>query len=116
MKKLPPQLARGLAMRLKGAPAPAASAAQGATADAGRQRGADLNQMLARLPAVTLADMQKGEAVMIVSTEGSALQPTVAITLLGGVEPILTASPAGEGTESFLTPWSLASAPGGDQQ
>jgi hypothetical protein len=116
MKKLPLQLAQGLALRLKGATVPAATALQGAAADAGHQHGGDLNQMLARLPAITLADMQKGEAVMIVSTEGSPLQPPVAITLLGGVEPILTASPAGAGTESFLTPWSLASAPGGDQQ
>jgi len=79
-----------------------------------RPRAGDLNQMLARLPAITLADLHKGDAVMIVGTEGSGLQPPVAITLLGGVEPILTAAPAGKGTESLLTPWSLASAPGGD--
>lgn len=71
--------------------------------------------MLARLPASTLADLQKGEAVMIVSTQGSAAHPPSAITLLGGVEPILTAAPA-TGAQSLLTPWSLASAPGGDQQ
>jgi hypothetical protein len=54
--------------------------------------------------------------VMMVSTQGSASKPPVAITLLGGVEAILTASPVGDGVQSFLTPWSLASAPGGDQQ
>ena len=48
---------------------------------------------------------------MIVSTEGSPAQPPIAITLLGGVEPILTAAPSAG--ESFLTPWSLASAPAG---
>jgi hypothetical protein len=71
--------------------------------------------MLARLPASTLGDLQKGEAVMIVSTVGSATLAPVAVTLLGGVEPILTASPS-QSAQSFLTPWSLASAPGGDQQ
>jgi hypothetical protein len=117
MKKLPPQLAQGLAMRMKGISSPAAAApAAGAASDAARPRGGDLNQMLARLPAAVLADLQKGEAVMIVSTQGSSAQPPVAITLLGGVEPMLTASPTGEGVQSFLTPWSLASAPGGDQQ
>jgi hypothetical protein len=30
-----------------------------------------------------------------------------AITLLSGVEPILTASPNGSGAASILTPWSL---------
>jgi len=124
MKNLPPQLAQGLAMRLKGAASSAASPAPPSAtpsstsnpADPARPRAGDLNQMLARLPAITLADLHKGDAVMIVGTEGSVLQPPVAITLLGGVEPILTAAPAGKGTESFLTPWSLASAPGGDQQ
>jgi hypothetical protein len=115
MKKLPPQLAQGLAMRLKGvAPPSDAPAAASAPADSPRSRAGDLNQMLARLPAATLGDLQKGEAVMIVSTQGSADQPPAAITLLAGVEPILTAAPV-TGGQSLLTPWSLASAPAGDQ-
>jgi co-chaperonin GroES (HSP10) len=118
MKKLPPQMAQGLAMRMKGANVrPGAQAGtQGATPAGGeRPRGGDVNQLLGRLPAASLADLQKGEAVMIVSTQGSAGQSPVAITLLGGVEAILTASPTGTGAQSFLTPWSLAGAPGGDQ-
>ena len=71
--------------------------------------------MLSRLPAASSSDLHKGEAVMIVSTQGSPAQPPVVVTLLGGVEPILTAAPSGKGAESFLTPWSLASAPAGDQ-
>jgi hypothetical protein len=124
MKKLPAQLAMGLAMRLKGiappqaAAAPAASGASPAAAGSGapRGRGGDLNQMVARLPSATLGDLQKGEAVMIVSTVGSAKELPAAVTLLGGVEPILTAAPSAQGTESLLTPWSLASAPAGDSQ
>lgn len=112
LKKLPPQLAQGLAMRLKGGTPPAPA---GAPANAAHSRAGDLNQMLARLPAAKLGDLQKGEAVMIVSTQGSAVQPPAAITLLAGVEPILTAAPAGTGVQSFLTPWSLASVPGGEQ-
>ena len=119
MKKLPPQLAQGLAMRLKGGNSPAppaatASPANAAPANAAHSRGGDLNQMLARLPAATLGDLQKGEAVMIVSTQGSAAQPPAVITLLAGVEPILTAAPA-RAVQSLLTPWSLASAPAGEQ-
>jgi hypothetical protein len=123
MKELPAQLAQGLAMRLKAGGShdvshdatPAATPAPAAAADA-RPHGGDLNQMLSRLPAAALGDLHKGEAVMIVSTTGSAGRLPAAITLLGGVEPILTAAPSGKGTESLLTPWSLASAPGGDQQ
>ena len=72
-----------------------------------------MQQMLSRMPAVTLADLQKGDAVMIVTTEGTAETGVTAITLLAGVEAILQASPAG-GASSILTPWSLNGAPSGD--
>jgi hypothetical protein len=120
MRKLPPQMAQGLAMRLKGGgqpPPDAAKPAGDAAAGPGaRPRSGDLNQMLARLPAASLADLQKGEAVMIVSTLGSEGRLPAAVTLLGGVEPILTAAPNGHEADSLLTPWSLASAPGGGDQ
>jgi len=63
------------------------------------------------MPAATLADLQKGDAVMIVATSDSGGAATTAITLLAGVEPILQASPSGG--QSLLTPWSLSGAPGG---
>lgn len=75
--------------------------------------GGDLQQAISRMPAVTLSDFQKGDAVMIVATEtGSNGMPSV-ITLLGGVEPILQASP-NSGASSILSPWSLGAAPGGE--
>ncbi|MGB7560949.1 MAG: hypothetical protein WBL99_05715, partial [Candidatus Acidiferrales bacterium] len=73
---------------------------------------ADLQQMLNRLPPAKLADLQKGEAVMIVSTQGAVAGEVTAITLLGGVEPILAAAPQG-GQAMTLSPWSL-SEPAGD--
>ena len=63
--------------------------------------------MLSRVPAASLADLHKGDAVIIVSTEGGT-----AITLLSGVEPILQAAPSAS-SAAILTPWSL-SAPSGD--
>jgi len=71
----------------------------------------DFQQLLNRMPAVTLADLHKGDAVLIVATEGSASGAT-AITLLSGVEPILQAAPSAS-QAMMLTPWSLG-APGGD--
>jgi hypothetical protein len=70
----------------------------------------DLQQAIGRMPAAKLADLQKGDAVMIVATQGSQDGSVVAITLLAGVEPILQAS----GGQSILTPWSLSGSPGGD--
>jgi hypothetical protein len=73
----------------------------------------DLQQMLNRMPAVALADLHKGDAVMMVTTQGSASSPGTAITLLSGVEPILEAAPKGS-QAMMLAPWSLGGAPGGD--
>jgi hypothetical protein len=120
MRKLPPTMAQRIAMRLKGgapnssaggaagAPAPArASETQGAGGAGGFRQGGtpDFQQMLMRLPVVTLADLQKGDALMIVATEGSAEVPSTAIILLSGVEPILTAAPREAST--ILSPWNL---------
>jgi hypothetical protein len=74
--------------------------------------GGDFQQALALMPAATLADLQKGDAVMIVATSDAGNAGTTAITLLAGVEPILQASP--NGGQSILTPWSLSGSPGGD--
>jgi hypothetical protein len=122
MRKLPSMMAQRIATRLKGgtpnSPAGAAagtasatparaSETQGGGGGGGfRQSGApDFQQMLMRLPVVTLADLQKGEALMIVATEGSADVPSTAIILLSGVEPILTAAPSQAST--ILSPWNL---------
>ena len=87
-----------------------------AGASGGRPSGAggptDLQQLMARLPAVTLADLQKGEAVMIVTTPKGASPAVTAITLLSGVEPILASSPSGA-RSGLLSAWSLG-APGGE--
>jgi len=68
--------------------------------------------MLSRMPAGLLSDLHKGDAVLLVSTEGSDGTGT-AIQLLSGVEPILQAAP-GAGQAMMLAPWSLGGAPAGD--
>ena len=128
MLKLPPQMAQGMAMQLKGGAkgGAAGSGARGASEsgrggeprageEGGNGRGAgrgpaDLQQVLNRAPKATLADMQKGDAVMIVSTEGTTSGGVTAITLLSGVEPILQA-PSGQSVT--LPPWNLGGG-GGD--
>ncbi len=78
----------------------------------GRSGGApDFQQMLSRMPATPLSDLHKGDAVMIVSTQGTGDAGT-AIILLSGVEPILRASPSA-GQAMMMTPWSFG-APAGD--
>ena len=76
----------------------------------------DFQQIVNRLPASTLADFQKGDAVMVVSTQGTDAGGVTAITMLGGVEAILAAAPAGNAAQAMtLSPWSLGGgAPTGD--
>jgi hypothetical protein len=69
---------------------------------AGRRSGGDMEQVLQRAPAIKLADLQKGEAVMLVSTEGA--NEVTAIKLLAGVEPLLE-SP--EASRNLLANWSM---------
>lgn len=92
---------------------PGGSERQAAGRPGGGGGGGDLQQLLSPIPPSTLADLQKGDAVMIVTTEGIAGNDATAITLLAGVEPILEASPKG-GASSILTPWTMSDAPAGD--
>jgi hypothetical protein len=137
MRKLPPPMAQQIAARLKGASAEGQSAAPatGGTGSAansepsarpdgspsggprgmGRSGGGsgDLQQAISRMARATLGDLQKGDAVMIVSTEGGANGVLTVITLLGGVEPILEASPKSSAS-TILSPWSLGTGAGGE--
>jgi hypothetical protein len=75
---------------------------------------ADFQQLVNRLPAATITDFQKGDAVLVVSTQGTETGGVTAITLLGGVEPMLAAAAGVSGQAVTLSPWSLGGAPGGD--
>jgi hypothetical protein len=150
LRKLNPQMAQRIALRLKGIPADAAAPAadgpanaantpqspspRGTPAGAPRAGGAssggpgqggfggmgrtgggppDLQQAISRMPTSALSDFQKGEAVMLVATEGGPGGMPTTITLLGGVEPILQASP-NSNASTILSPWSLGSGAGGE--
>jgi hypothetical protein len=96
----------------QGTPTGAPPAGAGSTRPGGAP---DFQQLLSRLPSSTLADLQlqKGDAVVILATQGSSTSASTAITLLSGVEPILQAAPNAS-QAMMLTPWSLGGAPGGD--
>ncbi len=125
LRKLPPQTAQFMAMRLKGGgsssaqggagPSHNGTAGGGPGGGAGRGAGGgDLQQVLSRVPTASLSELQKGDAVMVVSTEGTGSGEMAVITLLAGVEPILEASPNG-GESMVLPPWSFE-APAGEAE
>jgi hypothetical protein len=142
LRKLPPPMAQRIAARLKGIPADASPPATASSASvnsaqparsggapangtaggaggfggAGRPGGGgapDLQQAINRMPAATLSELQKGDAVMVVTTESGPNGVPSAITLLAGVEPILEASPK-TNASTILSPWSLGAGPGGE--
>jgi hypothetical protein len=84
----------------------------GMGAGGGRAGGGDLSSMVARLPEVTLSTLKAGDALMIVGTQTQAGTTGItAITVLSGVEPLLTAP---GGNTMTLSPWSMGGAPGGE--
>lgn len=115
MHKLPEQMAQGLAMRLKHKPGGHGGAGAsehpgqhaGWKQSGGEQQhgGEDLSQMLQHTPTVQISDLHKGDAVMIVATQGTPESAT-AVTLLAGVEPILTASPSAS-QSMFSASWNV---------
>jgi len=105
LKKLQPQLAQVIANRLHGvAPAEGAPGGGPAGGPAGGGRGpggfgggfgggrgnGDLQSMIDRTPAIKIADLMAGDAIIISSVNGANPEQVTAITLLAGVEAILT--------------------------
>jgi len=125
LHKLPVPMAQMIAARLKGGatagPQASGSAQNGPPAGA-RQPGAgpgnggngnnspgDLSRALQRAPVIQLLDLHKGDAIMVVATEGNSDTTTI-VSLLAGVEPMLQASTSAS-QSMFSASWSLG---GGD--
>jgi hypothetical protein len=125
IKRLPDVMAQMIARRVHPEAAGAAGAGRGAAVPGGRggapgapgagggmgggrgpggPGGGDFQQMLERVPAITLADLKAGEPIVVASTVGKASDHIMAITMLAGVEPILRSPGKPEMT---LGGWSL---------
>jgi len=128
MRQIPPEMAQRIAMFLR-RPAGGGNGSQpsglpaGGGAEAMRSGGAgpggqggspDFQQIIRRMPAATINDLKKGDAVMIVTTQGAG-QEVTALNLLSGVEPILTAAPSQTSAASLLSGWSMGGGEGESQ-
>ena len=110
LHKLPAEIAQRLAARFKRANGGNGNGNEGAGQQAadsgnGQTRSGDSSQLLQRTPTVQIADLHKGDAVMIVATQGTPDAAT-AVTLLAGVEPLLEAPAA---SQNLLSNWSMGS-------
>jgi Cu/Ag efflux protein CusF len=142
LRKLPEMVAKMIAMRASGgadgaggaggaggngaqrppvAPGAAAGGAGGPGGPGGAGggvrggRGGDMQQMLERMPAMKLEELKPGDAIIVSSTEGADPGQVTAITLIAGVEPILSAAPAGSQRAMMLGSWNMDMNMGGMQ-
>jgi hypothetical protein len=136
MRKLPPEMAQRLAARSgqgsggqaghegrpAGAPGPDSGPDSGTAPGPGARPGppnqpgpgqmrprGDTASMLQHAPLVTLAELKKGDAVMVVAAKGGggASDAATAITLIAGVEPLLEGSSRGASDNLFSASWNL---------
>lgn len=116
LHKLPDSMATRLAAMLKSGGQPAGAPPQGAAPTGGPRGGfggprsgmggaPDPQMILSHAPSVQLADLKKGDAVMLVATQGAT--DLTAVTLMAGVEALLEAPAA----SNLLSNWSMG---GGD--
>jgi hypothetical protein len=95
LRKLPADVAQRIAGRMKkSAPGPSPSE--------------DFQRSLGAIAPASVTGFQKGDAVILISTEGTTSGEVTAITMVGGVEPMLTA-PGGTKVIT-LSPWSIGMA------
>jgi hypothetical protein len=109
LRRMPPALAAMMARRREmaangGAPAaeppgPGGPPRQWPRNDGGAPRGPrggmDFQQALERMPALTLAELKPGDAIVISSTSGADPSQVTAIVVVAGVEPLLAGTSQG---------------------
>ena len=131
-RKLDPAIAAMLARRLRPQSADGQTVAGGARPEGARPEGApsageqgppggfrggfgggrgpggggDLQQILERMPQLSLADLKKGDAVIVSSSKTPGDTPVTAFAFVAGVEPFLAAAPRTSGQVN-LGSWNL---------
>jgi len=91
-----------------GSPAPAAPGGPGGPGGRGNfgGGGGDLQQVLDRSPQLSLAELKKGDALIISSSKAADGSAITAMSLVAGVEPFLAAAPRTAGQVN-LGSWNL---------
>jgi hypothetical protein len=113
LRRLDERTAGMLARRMRGdgrggSPAPAAPGGPGGPGGRGNfgGGGGDLQQVLDRSPQLSLAELKKGDALIISSSKAADGSAITAMSLVAGVEPFLAAAPRTAGQVN-LGSWNL---------
>jgi hypothetical protein len=81
--------------------------AAGAYGGAGAAHNFDLQKMIESLPAVTVADLKPGDALILSSSKGADPTTMTAIRIVAGVEPFLAAAPRNSAGQVNLGQWNM---------
>ena len=106
MRRIPPEMAAMIAQRRSQAGAaasagtPPAAAGNGAGQRPPGGRGGDFDEMLERLPPVSIAELKKGDVIAVSSTTGVDPSRVTAIKLVAGIEALMTQPQAQAGQRS----------------
>lgn len=106
MRRIPPEMAALIAQRrAQGGSAPTAqpAAPAGAGNEPRRGAGGDFDDMIERLPQVTITEIKKGDMIAVSSTTGVDPARVTAIKLVAGIEALMTrpqGQAAGSGGQS----------------
>jgi Cu/Ag efflux protein CusF len=112
LRRIPPDMATMMAMRMGGGggpggpgggsgqqpgggqPSQGGAGGEGRPAGAGPRGGVDFQEILDRVPAITLAELKAGDMIIVSSTSGAEAGRVTAIAVVSGVEPLLNAMQA----------------------
>src|SRR5579875_1494352 len=114
-RRLPEGLANVIAQRIvpngQSTPAPAASGREGGRG--GADAITDLSQLLDRLPAISVADLKPGNAIILAGSPQEDTAHITAITLIAGIEPIVNAGASL--VQNLIGGWNLGGGGGADE-
>ncbi len=100
LKRLPPEIARRFRQELSGnSPGAQAPPASGGSTQPrpGDGSDADLQSVIERLPAITIAELKPGDVVIASTASSDDSTHVVAAVLVAGVEPLLNAAATAQG-------------------
>jgi hypothetical protein len=110
-RRLPEAMANQIAQRFKPRNDEADGEQKAGRGGRGGRQNTDLSQIVDRLPAITLADLKNGNAIVLTGSPDPDATHITAVTLIAGIEPIVTAgAPV---VQDLIGGWNLGGGGGG---
>ncbi len=97
LRRLPPEMAARLAGPREGTGGPPGSGPGAGGWGARREGGGGSEDLLERLPVLTLAELKAGDRILVAGTKGSDVSRVTAIAVVSGLEALRSGAPTGNG-------------------